>query len=43
MEPMEPSILQLLEDEPIIIAVKDDKGLKRCLSCAKPVVFVLYG
>lgn len=40
---MEPSILQLLEDEPIIIAIKDDEGLKRCLSCAKPVVFVLYG
>lgn len=40
---MNPTILQLLEDEPIIIAIKDDTGLKNCLCCAKPVVFVLYG
>lgn len=32
-----------LEDMPIIVAVKDDGGLERCLRCEKKVVFVLYG
>ena len=33
----------LLEENPIIIAIKDEEGLTRCLQNPKPVVFVLYG
>ena len=33
----------LLEENPIIIAIKDEEGLARCLQNPKPVVFVLYG
>lgn len=33
----------LLEENPIIIAVKDEQGLAASLSCPKKVVFVLYG
>ena len=33
----------LLEENPIIIAIKDEEGLSRCLQNPKPVVFVLYG
>ena len=40
---MTPELLQLLEENPIIAAVKDDEGLARCLKNSKPVVFVLYG
>lgn len=33
----------VFEQTPIIPAVKDDCGLKSCLACNNPVVFVLYG
>ena len=33
----------LLEENPIIIAIKDEEDLARCLQNPKPVVFVLYG
>jgi Glycerol-3-phosphate responsive antiterminator (mRNA-binding) len=36
-------LLQLLESSPVIAAVKNDRGLQRCLSCESKVVFVLYG
>lgn len=34
---------QALEDSPIIMAIKDDAGLARCLDTDKRAVFVLYG
>lgn len=34
---------EALEDSPIIAAVKDDKGLKKCLDSDSQVVFILYG
>lgn len=40
---MKQKLLSTLEDMPIIIAIKDDGGLERCLCCDKKVVFVLYG
>jgi len=40
---MNQELLSILEDMPIIIAVKDDTGLERCIRCDKMVVFVLYG
>lgn len=40
---MNHELQSILEDMPIIIAVKDDGGLERCLCCDKKVVFVLYG
>lgn len=36
-------LLALLEDSPVIAAVKDSGGLERCLECGCKVVFVLYG
>ncbi len=36
-------ILALLEQTPIIAAIKDNTGLAECLRCDAPVVFVLYG
>ena len=35
--------IELLESSPVIAAVKDDKGLKRCFDSECQVVFVLYG
>ena len=35
--------IELLECSPVIAAVKDDKGLKRCFESECQVVFVLYG
>ena len=40
---MNQELRTILEDMPIIIAVKDDTGLEKCLQCDKKVVFVLYG
>ena len=33
----------LLEECPVIAAIKDETGLKECLSIDKPLIFVLYG
>lgn len=41
MKPYE--LQQLLEEKPVIAAVKDDAGLAACLEVDCPVVFVLYG
>ena len=40
---MDARLQELLEENPIIIAIKDEEGLARCLQNPKPVVFVLYG
>jgi glycerol-3-phosphate responsive antiterminator len=32
-----------LENSPIIAAIKDDDGLKKCLTCDSQVIFILYG
>ena len=36
-------LLEKLEENPIIAAVKDEEGLEACLECNAWVVFVLYG
>ena len=40
---MNADLSALLEESPVIVAIKDDAGLARCLTNPKPVVFVLYG
>ncbi len=35
--------IELLEQSPVIVAIKNDEGLKRCLDSECQVVFVLYG
>ena len=40
---MKKEFLEALEDSPIIAAIKDDDGLKKCITCESRVVFVLYG
>ncbi|MBR6572493.1 MAG: glycerol-3-phosphate responsive antiterminator [Clostridia bacterium] len=40
---MRKEFLEALEGSPIIAAIKDDDGLKKCISCDSQVVFVLYG
>ena len=37
---MDARLQELLEENPIIIAIKDEEGLARCLQNPKPVVFV---
>ncbi|MDO4267233.1 MAG: glycerol-3-phosphate responsive antiterminator [Eubacteriales bacterium] len=37
------SAMDLLEISPVIAAVKDDRGLKRCLDSECQTVFILYG
>lgn len=34
---------EVLEDSPIIAAIKDETGLKKCLNSDSRVVFILYG
>lgn len=36
-------LIALLEETPVIAAVKDDAGLKKSLACGSRAVFVLYG
>lgn len=40
---MKKEFKEALEDSPIIAAIKDDNGLKKCLSSESRVVFILYG
>ncbi len=40
---MKKEFREALEDSPIIAAIKDDDGLKQCLSSDSRVVFILYG
>ena len=37
------SIIDQLEDTPIVAAIKDNDGLEQCLTSASHVIFVLYG
>ena len=32
-----------LDDSPIIAAIKDNNGLKKCLTSSSSVIFILYG
>ncbi len=36
-------LLGLLEDTPVIAAVKSMEGLEKCLACGSKVVFILFG
>lgn len=40
---MKKEFMEALEDSPIIAAIKDNKGLEKCISCDSRVVFILYG
>lgn len=40
---MKKEFKEALEDSPIIAAIKDDDGLKKCLNSDSRVVFILYG
>ena len=40
---MKKEFKEALEASPIIAAVKDDEGLKKCLSSESSVIFILYG
>lgn len=40
---MKKEFKEALEDSPIIAAIKDEDGLKKCLSSDSRVVFILYG
>ena len=40
---MNKRVIDLLEESPVIAAVKDEKGLKRCFQTECKMVFVLYG
>lgn len=41
---MQKSFYTLMEDNPVIAAVKDENGLADCIACAETeVVFILYG
>ena len=43
MTEMNHKMMEVFEDCPVIAAVKDEEGLKKCLESEIPVVFVLYG
>lgn len=40
---MKKEFKEALEDSPIIAAIKDDAGLKKCLECDSRIIFILYG
>ena len=40
---MKKEFREALEDSPIIAAIKDEKGLERCLNSDSRVIFILYG
>lgn len=40
---MKKEFREALENSPIIAAVKDDEGLKKCLSSDSGIIFILYG
>ena len=40
---MKKEFKEALEDSPIIAAIKDDEGLKKCLSSDSRIIFILYG
>ena len=40
---MHSEFMEALENSPVIAAVKDDDGLKKCLETDSSIVFILYG
>ena len=40
---MKKEFKEALEDSPIIAAIKDDEGLKKCVTSDSRVIFILYG
>lgn len=40
---MHSEFMEALESSPVIAAVKDDDGLKKCLETDSSIVFILYG
>ena len=34
---------EAIEDSPIIVAIKDDEGLKKCMESESRIIFILYG
>lgn len=40
---MKKEFKEALEDSPIIAAIKDDEGLRKCLDSDSRVIFILYG
>lgn len=40
---MKKEFKEAIEDSPIIAAIKDDDGLKKCLTCESKIIFILYG
>ena len=40
---MRSQLIEEFEDCPVIAAIKDEEGLKRCIHSDIPIVFVLYG
>ena len=40
---MKKEFKEALEDSPIIAAIKDDEGLKKCIESDSCVIFILYG
>ena len=40
---MKKEFKEAIEDSPIIAAIKDDEGLKKCLTSESRVIFILYG
>lgn len=40
---MKKEFKEALLDSPVIVAVKDDTGLQKCLECDSRVIFILYG
>jgi glycerol uptake operon antiterminator len=40
---MKKEFKEAIEDSPNIAAIKDDEGLKKCLTSESRVIFILYG
>ena len=40
---MKKEFKEALEDSPIIAAIKDDNGLKKCITSDSRIIFILYG
>lgn len=40
---MKREFMEILEDSPVIVAIKDDEGLNKCAESESRVVFILYG
>lgn len=41
--PMHSEFMEALEASPVIAAIKDDDGLKKCLESDSAIIFILYG